>query len=347
MDSFNFFQLKDEYFHEYFIRAQDYFDELETWGYYYGKWALCRCIIQGMNPETRDLAEYMSNGSLSYMGLDECWDFFRFMSNQCMQVESTIPSPKPIETSINSLESMVRDIPERIAESRITEHCEACSSFAHSTSSCPFDVHEREVEVALELNPLVLNTYMHDEEESTTFESDYDDGLDVKCDSSPIISLEDNAEESITMPEPTKCKESNESFHNDDEVCLEPPCISHTELSFSLTPDLLDENPSPMLNEESYYSEFIYNKSGKIGEYSNPFEVYFENLPLDLNWFHHIPSHEHFARTFDKLKRYLNAILFNFDLSLCYLCSCEMCSKKFDRLLRALTMSNLEHRRSS
>jgi hypothetical protein len=287
-------------------------------------------------------------------------------------VEPTIPSPTPVEASIDSFESIIRDLNKRITESRNTERCEVCSSYLHSTSSCPFDVHKREVEVALESNSLALNTYVHEEEESTAFESGYDDSLDVKCDSSPMILLEDNVEELITMPEPTEGKESNESFHRcdleveistalnedeyfsendsffgDDEVCPEPPCISHTEFSFSLTPDLLDGISSSKLNEESYYSEFIYDKSGKIGEYSDPFEIYFENLPPELNLFSHIPSHNFHARRFDILKRCLNARLLGFDLSFYQNCFCGMCAEEFDRLLRALTMSDLEHHRSS
>ena len=70
MDPFKFCQSKNEYFHEYFIRVQDYFDELKTWGYYYGKWALCQCILEGMNSETQNLAE--CNGRLSYMRSGKC-----------------------------------------------------------------------------------------------------------------------------------------------------------------------------------------------------------------------------------------------------------------------------------
>ena len=216
----------------------------------------------------------------------------------------------------------------------------------------------------MESYPLALNTYVHDDEESTTPESGYDDSLDFKCESSPIVSMEDNAEESSTVPEPTEVKELNSSFpvwdyeieysaalnedeyfsenessFGDDEVCPELPCIPYTEFSLSITPNLLDENPSSELNGE--FREFILGKSGKIGEYSDPFGKYFEKLPLELNWFHHIPSHENCAHTFDKLKRFLNGILFTFNLSLCYLCFCEMCSQDYDRLLRALMMSDL------
>ena len=363
MDPFKFCQSKNEYFHEYFIRVQDYFDELETWGYYYGKWELCQCILEGMNSETQNLAEYMSNGRLPYMGLEECWDFLCFMSNQSVQVELATPKSEPIETSKTSLEAMIKDLTERINENMITERCQICSSSFHSTTSCPFDVREREGEVALGPYPLALNHYVHDDEESTAPESGYDDSLDFKCESSPLVLMEDNAEESSTVPEPIEVDElnvsfpvwdheieysaalnedeyfvENESFFGDDEVCPEFPCIPCTEFSFSITHNLLDENPNSELNGE--FREFILGESGKFGEYLDPFEKYFEKLPFELNCYYYIPSHEDCAKTFDKLKRCMSAILFNFDLSLYYICFCEMCSKEFDRLLRALTMSD-------
>ena len=56
---------------------------------------------------------------------------------------------------------------------------------------------------------------------------------------------------------------------------------------------------------------------------------------------HHMPFYEDWTHKFDKSKRFLNDMLFSFNLSLGYLCFFEMSSQEFDRLLRALTMSNL------
>ena len=108
-------QLQDEHFHEYFSRVQEYVFELGAWGYQYSDREVCNCIINGMNLETRELDDYMSNERLLYMDPVECWDFFYFMSHQSIQVESSSLMPQSVETFETSLEDMIKDLAERVS----------------------------------------------------------------------------------------------------------------------------------------------------------------------------------------------------------------------------------------
>ena len=186
-------QLQDEHFHEYFSRFQDYEFELGAWGYQYSDGEVCSCIINGMNLETRGLADYMSNGRLLYMEPVECWDFFCFMSHQSVQVESYSLMPQPVETFETSLEDMIRNLSVRM-NNVIKEHCELCSSNIHSTTSCPFELCERNGGITLESNNHETDTQIQVEEQSTTLDVGYEDDFDARCDFIPIIQVEQNIE---------------------------------------------------------------------------------------------------------------------------------------------------------
>ena len=46
------------------------------------------CVLEGMTPETKELAESMSNGGFASFNLSEMWDFFCYMGHQVEQEEA-------------------------------------------------------------------------------------------------------------------------------------------------------------------------------------------------------------------------------------------------------------------
>ena len=163
--------------------------KLGTWGYQPCERELCQCIIDGINLETRGLAYYMSNGTILYMAPVECWDFFCFMSHQSIHVESCSLMRQPVETFETSLEDMIRNLSVR-TDNVIMEHCELCSSNVHSTTSCPFELCERNGGITLESNNHETDTQMQVEEQSTTLDVGYEDDFDARYDFTPIIQVE-------------------------------------------------------------------------------------------------------------------------------------------------------------
>ena len=77
-----------------------------------------------------------------------------------------------------------------------------------------------------------------------------------------------------------------------------------------------------------------------IGEYIDPFDCYFDKPPVELNWWYYIPFVGSQAPEYNKSKRFLNVLLFSFNLFVCSACLFVSCAQEFDRLLRALTMSD-------
>ena len=362
-------QWEDEHFHEYFSRFLQVVQEHDAWGYQYHKFELCKCIVEGMNPATFDLAMYMSKGRLWDMGSDECWDFFCFMSDECMQVESP-PIPQPDETSYAYLESLVEDLANKV-NSLVVEHCERCDSSLHSTTTCPFYEYEKAGGITLESNdheldvpnediivmdePLELNELdgsRGDEMESSDAlkemgdlcederfsyyeledERFFDDGLEDD---------ERNEQDSVieVCPSPMEPPSMLSTWESPLSI-LDAPCKFFPNFSPFVIQDVHDEKPclEPKVESRVYY-EVAFEESAQKS--FDPYYIYLEKPPPEQNWFQHIPSHESSASLFDRLKRFLNAILFIFKPSLGYLHLCEMCSQSFDRLLRALTMIDL------
>ena len=164
----------------------------------------------------------------------------------------------------------------------------------------------------MESNNHETDTQMQVDEQSTTLNLGFEENFDVQYADVSIIPLEESIEEPNEFP-----------------IYMEMPIEPNEEPS---------SKPKVGTRE---YMEFIFDKSGIVEKCFDPYIKYFEKPPLEPNWFEHMPYYEDWAHRFDKLKRVLNGMLFKFNLSSCYLCFCEMSSQEFDRLLRALTMSNL------
>ena len=263
-------QFQDEQFHWYFVRFQDYMDGLGAQGLHIDIGSFCMGIIEGMNHETLELAEYMSNGRILCMEPMECWDFLCYMGRQCLLVGSSSSILQPDEAS---------DV------SRAPE----------------------------------LDTQMHVEEQFPTHELGKDGDFDVPCDATHL-------EE--TIDEPCGVYIAKEEVTELNEPIAFLPIANSS------------EEPSLQHNEKSGdFSEFILIESDTSGKSFDSFHTYFEKPPLDSHWFEHMPSYENWAHRFDKLKRCLTDMLFKSNLFLCYLCFFKMSSQVFDRLLRALTMS--------
>jgi hypothetical protein len=157
------------------------------------------------------------------------------------------------------------------------------------------------------------------------------------------VALESKAPESDTQMQSEKSSTLESSYDDSFDYPKEEQ-EHHIDI---YCPVSFDEEQEPSLEhiEECInQSEFI---CGKVGEYSDPFSEYFEKVPPEFNWSQYLPSFDNCAELFDKLKRYLIAKLFNFDLSLYNICLYGLCSREFDRLLRALTMSKTEHLKES
>ena len=140
MASLNIFQFQGECFHAYFLRFRELMDQHATMGFWYNEQQLCMSLIDGMNPETIDLAQYMSNRRLYCMDFSECWDFLCFMHDQCFQVDSISDFSMPLQVSYPSFESMSMDMP----CSDDIPPCTLCSYDLHATNSCSFYMLEPE-----------------------------------------------------------------------------------------------------------------------------------------------------------------------------------------------------------
>ena len=224
-------QLPGENFYLYFIRLQEYINDVYSWGYQASIREVLLCIFDGMTPETRSLAERLSDGGLLDMGLSEMWEFFCYMDNHCAQNESLSPVSQIVETSVAPLEVIVENHIEKIEE-----------------EDTPSD----------EIIP-----------------------------SSPI-----------------------------DESDLEPTA------------------------EATEQVKVVSCTREDIGGYEDPFDSYFDKPPIELNWWYYIPSVGSQAQAYDNSKQLLHSLLFRFNLFVCSACLFGSCAQEFDRLLRALTMSD-------
>ena len=133
-------QFLGESFHIYFGRFRNFVDEHAFQGMWYDEQQLCMSLINGMNPETLDLAQYMSNGRLFCMDFIECWNFLCYMNDQCFQVDSMSNASMPMNVSNMSLESMLMEM----SKFNEIEPCMHCSSNFHATVSFPLIVLELE-----------------------------------------------------------------------------------------------------------------------------------------------------------------------------------------------------------
>jgi hypothetical protein len=170
---------------------------------------------------------------------------------------------------------------------------------------------------------------------SGVLEEDYFDDHDSFFDDEEGNHDEENAKDDSAMALPSMLESYKSSM-----LGLETPCISFPTFSY---PDVLNLHDEPSLEPEigaREYSEYVFNKGGSLNNCFCSYCKYFKKPPLMLNLFEHIPFHENWTHKFDKLKRFLNGISFVSGLSLCYLCFYEISSQGFDRLLRALTMSD-------
>ena len=77
MAIFSFPQYEAEQFHAYFSRFQDYVEYLCCCGYTFYYEDLGHVILQGINPKSRSLANYMGNGQILDMDDSYRWGFFR------------------------------------------------------------------------------------------------------------------------------------------------------------------------------------------------------------------------------------------------------------------------------
>ena len=87
MTIFSFPQYEGEQFHTYFPRFQDYVEYLASCGYTFYYEGLGRVILEELNLESWNLANYMGNGQVLSIDDSYRWDFFFNMSTQCLQVE--------------------------------------------------------------------------------------------------------------------------------------------------------------------------------------------------------------------------------------------------------------------
>jgi len=115
-----------------------------------------------------------------------------------------------------------------------------------------------------------------------------------------------------------------------DSSCISFPSFSHIDVL-----ELGNAPPNSQFHISTReYPECPYEIGGKIQHYPDPFGEYIEKPLLQLYLSSQEPSHGYWAHRFDILKEFLNTILSNFNLSLCYLHFCEGFSQDFDRLLR-------------
>ena len=92
MARFSFPQYEGEQFHHYFSRFHEFVENMCSLGFSYYKWELSRVIIEGMNPESWDLANYYGNGMILDMDGDDCYDLFCYISSQSLQAQSVSKS---------------------------------------------------------------------------------------------------------------------------------------------------------------------------------------------------------------------------------------------------------------
>ena len=329
-------QFEDEHFHEYLTRFQKYADDLGAWGYHYTVGDVCNGIVKGMNLETRRMAYYMSNRRLFVMEPMECWDFLCFMSHQCLLVESSQSMPQPVETCDASLEDMMKDLAKRMDDmsTESTQHYERCYSLCHSTTS------DKSIEIN-EPDASLPTRFEEIEEYITVKEEEFFSDSDMFFEDDMGDYVNTNEEDDIIEDCASPTKSPMPSVSKSTLLVVDDPGIPCSNLSLPIVLHPPKESSIGPNEESRNYFKFIHNESGNASKRFDNFCSYSKKPPLMLNWFEHMPFYEDWTHKFDKLKRFLNDMLFSFNLSLGYLCFFEMSSQEFDRLLRALTMSNL------
>ena len=80
MAIFSFPQYEGEQFHAYFSRFQDCVDYLASYSYTFYYDDSIHVILEGLNPESWILANYMGDGQILDMVDGYRWDFFCNMS---------------------------------------------------------------------------------------------------------------------------------------------------------------------------------------------------------------------------------------------------------------------------
>ena len=103
--------------------------------------------------------------------------------------------------------------------------------------------------------------------------------------------------------------------------------------------DWINEQDEENFTKGILLFEFKEGANGQRAKRRQWRSAYFYKPPMELNRWYYISFVEIHARIFDKLKRFLSAILFSFILSIHDGGLGGICAQEFDKLLRALTMS--------
>ena len=102
----------------------------------------------------------------------------------------------------------------------------------------------------------------------------------------------------------------------------------------------IDESGPEPIAEATEQVKVVSCTRENIGGYVDPFDCYFDKPPIELNWWYYIPSVGSQSHEYNKSKQFLNVLIFSFNLFVCSACLFVSCAQEFDRLMRALTMSD-------
>ena len=292
-------QFQGEYFHHYLTRLQNLVDIRYSRGFQDSLRDMVLCVIEGMTPETRELAKSINNGSFAGLGVSGLWDLFCYMGDQSADEESYTSMFQPMEYSDPSMEDSISVLMEQMGQLR--------------------EMNNRNEEAIIQLTQTLKELVV---ERCST--PQIDESQDASNDE-----FSDNGEEHLVVID-TKSQETSLEI---EYVSMLPPFVDIIPNS-----PIKEPSPEPIsVVPEQETSTFC--KLGDFGEYVDPWSHYFNKPPAELCWWSYIPLRENQARMNSKLVTVLIAIFLITNCFIFSVHSNIGWAREFDLLLRALTMS--------